>query len=321
MSTPRRLFEIVPSLHDHGTDAELEGVATEIVALDPDGARIGRVIRETVDQLLDGQRTGRWDYRELRKTEKTHMGTLIEINLHREFEFDDGEKMDYRIAGIDVDCKFSSSVGGWQIPREALGHVCLLLWADDDLCIWSAGLLRVTEGVLRARGNRDRKRGVSSEGQASIRWLWKQSSLPENLLLHLDDATRSQILALRGPRNGQRRTDLLFRLVQSRLVSRTAVLTVGQQDDAPKRVRDSRKNLRSEGIIILGHQGDHPRIASALELPVPAKGEWVSATVAPQVSDVVCPAVSIAGELWRIAGKDDRPRLAPQVDARRRESV
>ena len=125
------------------------------------------MIRQTYDQLLDGQRTGRWDYRDLRKTEKTHMGTLVEINLHREFEFEDGRAMDYRIAGVEVDCKFSQSPRGWQIPLEATGYVCLLLWADDGLGLFSGGLLRISEDVLRPGGNRDQKRTLNAAGCVS----------------------------------------------------------------------------------------------------------------------------------------------------------
>ena len=176
------------------------------------------MIRETFDQLLDGQRTGRWDYRDLRKTEKTHMGTLVEINLHREFDFEDGERMDYRIAGVEVDCKFSQSPRGWQIPLEAVGHLCLLLWADDQRGLWSGGLVRVV-GRRPARGrNRDRKRTPERErGKRHTAPLGRRP-LPENLLLHLDDRTRSAILS---ERTGQRRTDELFRRVQGRVVSRT----------------------------------------------------------------------------------------------------
>jgi hypothetical protein len=63
--------------------------------LDPGGQMFAPVIRDTLDQLLDGRRAGRWDYQKLHKTEKTHMGTLVEINLHREFDFADGDATDY----------------------------------------------------------------------------------------------------------------------------------------------------------------------------------------------------------------------------------
>src|SRR4051794_20048815 len=100
-------------------DPELWAVADELWRLDDDGSKIANALRDTIDQLLDGEHTGRWDWLTLRKTEKTHMGTLVEIRLHNVFEFDDGAVMDYRIDGIEVDCKFSQDVGGWMMPPES----------------------------------------------------------------------------------------------------------------------------------------------------------------------------------------------------------
>jgi hypothetical protein len=304
-------------VHDaHATDEELERVAAQLLGLDPGGQRVAKVIRETYDQLLDGQRTGRWDYRDLRKTEKTHMGTLVEINLHREFDFDDGRVMDYRVADVEVDCKFSQSSRGWQIPVEAVGHLCLLLWADDELGLFSGGLIRISEDVLRPGGNRDQKRTLNHHGLRRVRRLWHEQPLPENLLLHLDARTRKQILSSNGKRGGQQRTDELFRRVQGRLVSRATVLTVAQQDDPPKRVRDARLRLQSEGIVVLGHQGDHPRIARSLGLPVPSKGQWVSARITPREPGREATSVSIRGADYRLALPDDPPEPAPLLDSR-----
>src|ERR1700739_3012661 len=100
-------------------DAELDAVEAELYRLRP--------VRDPVDQLYDGQHTGRWKYDQLHKTEKPHMGTLVEINLHRQFAFADGDATDYRIAGIEVDCKYSMTYGGWELPPEAIGHLCLLI--------------------------------------------------------------------------------------------------------------------------------------------------------------------------------------------------
>jgi hypothetical protein len=79
-------------------DPELDAVQAELYRLDPSGDQVAAVLRDTLDQLYDGQHTGRWSYEQLRKTEKTHMGTLVEINLHRQFGFEDGDVTDYRIA-------------------------------------------------------------------------------------------------------------------------------------------------------------------------------------------------------------------------------
>ena len=105
-------------------DAGLRAVAEELADSDPSGAKIARVLRRTYDMLLDGQHTGRYRWDQLSKTEKTHFGTLVEINLQRAFGFADGKAMDFAIRGVDVDCKFSQNPGDWMIPPEAAGQLC-----------------------------------------------------------------------------------------------------------------------------------------------------------------------------------------------------
>jgi Restriction endonuclease NaeI len=56
-------------------------VAAYLLAEDPRGRRFAAALRRTIDMLLDGQHTGRYRWEELHKTEKTHAGTLVEINL------------------------------------------------------------------------------------------------------------------------------------------------------------------------------------------------------------------------------------------------
>jgi hypothetical protein len=120
-------------------DAELDTVAVEIRNLDPQGSRTAQVLRDTLDQLYDGQRTRRYRWDQLHNTERTQGGNLVEINLHREFKFQDGETLDYRIGGVEIDCKYSQTLGGWMIPPEAHGHLCLVLWADDGRSQWRHG--------------------------------------------------------------------------------------------------------------------------------------------------------------------------------------
>ena len=109
-----------------GKDPDLERVSAELTRLDPDSSRFAGVLRATLDQLYDGRNTGRYRWDQLHKTEKTHFGTLVEIHLHREFDFQDSEYLDYRIAGVDVDCKCSQTRGGWMLPPEAHGELCML---------------------------------------------------------------------------------------------------------------------------------------------------------------------------------------------------
>jgi len=82
------------------------------------------------------------------------------------------------------------------------------------------------------------------------------------------------------------------------------VLTVAQQDDGPKRVRDARKHFQPEGIVILGHQGSPPRIAEGLGLQTPAKGSWIAGRVV-LAGPTDLKSVDVDGELWRIAAADE----------------
>jgi len=294
------------------TDLPLSAVEAELHRLDPTGAAVAGVLRDTFDQLYDGQHSGRWAYEQLRKTEKTHMGTLVEINLHRRFGFDDGDATDYRIAGVEVDCKYSMSYGGWELPPEAVGHICLLVTANDADASWTAGLIRVRETDLRGAANRDAKRQLTALSRPRIRELWPgHGRLAENLFLRLDPQVRRRIFA--AP-SGQARANELFRSVPRRIIRRAELATVAQQDDFMKRARGNggaRTDLRPEGILVLGHQDGDPQIAFALGLPVPQKGEFISARVTPARADRADPVAVIDGCGWALARPGDPPHPAP----------
>jgi hypothetical protein len=306
-----------------GADPELDLVQAELDRLDPRGRQFAAVLRDTLDQLYDGQHTGRWNYDQLHKTEKTHMGTLVEINLHRQFGFGDGDTTDYRIAGIQVDCKYSMTDGGWELPPEVVGELCLLVTANDSVGYWAAGLLRVREPYLREKPNRDAKRQLSAASRTRIRWLWPgRGPLAGNLFLHLDAGTRDRIFGARSARgrmHGQARANELFRSVQRRVIRRAELATVAQQDDFMKRARGNggaRTQLRPEGILVLGHQDNDPRVAAALGLPAPRKGEFISARVVPARADRDDPAAVIAGQRWALARPGDPVVAAPAIPRR-----
>jgi hypothetical protein len=261
-------------------DGELAAVAAELRALDGDGSRMAAAIRGALDMLLDGQHTGRYRWDQLHKTEKTHAGTLVEIALARALRLADGTALDYTIAGADVDCKFSHRLGGWMIPPEAEGKLLLLVQASDEDGTWSAGLLRAAGENLRPAGNRDGKRGLGERGRAAVRWLHARAPLQENALIRLPERDAAAIFALPS---GQQRVNELFRRAQRMRVSRTVVATVAMQDDYMKRVRGgggARDQLRAEGIVIFGDYAGDQVLASALGLPRPGPGEFVSARLA-----------------------------------------
>lgn len=285
---------------DESPDAELKVLAGWFEEQHAARERFGWVLRDSLDELLDGNRTGRWCYQQLKKTEKTYLGTAIEINLMHEFEISEESSLDWRILDSELDCKFSKDFGGWEIPMEmylcpdhgeqsgSADQIALLLWMCDDTREWAAGLIRITDSKLKFKAdgsrqyNRDNKRKLTDEGMLTIRWLWGggQADLPKNLLLTLDGESRTQVLSRRS---GQKRVNALFEMVQNEVVVRAAVGTVAQQDDPMKRARDARlsKNLGKEGFLVLGHQDADPHIAEGLGLPVPFKGEFVSCRIVP----------------------------------------
>jgi len=316
---------VLPGLDDlrdlaPGDDPELAAVAADLTALDGDGSRMATAIRGALDMLLDGQHTGRYRWDQLHKTEKTHAGTLVEIALARSLRLADGTALDYTIAGVDVDCKFSHRRGGWMIPPEADGQVMLLVQASDEDGTWSAGLLRAAAENLSPAGNRDGKRALNDRGRAAVCWLHHRAPLQENALIRLPERDVVAIFALSS---GQQRVNELFRRAQRMRVSRTVVATVAMQDDYMKRVRDgggARDQLRAEGIVIFGDYAGDQLLASALDLPRPGPGEFVSARLARRPGqpggdgpDAYARSVRIDGADWRLASPADPVDPAPAL--------
>ena len=115
-----------------------------------------------------------------------------------------------------------------------------------------------------------------------MRWLHARAPLQENALIRLPGRDVDAIFARPS---GQQRVNELFRRAQRMRVSRTVVATVAMQDDYMKRVRGgggARDQLRAEGIVIFGDYAGDQVLASALGLPRPGPGEFVSARLVPR---------------------------------------
>jgi hypothetical protein len=285
-------------------------VRDQLLRLDPDGNRIGQVIRDTFDQLYDGENTGHFRPEQLRKTEKTHAGTVLEINLQRTFDFADGIDMDYSICGSDVDCKFSMRMNGWMLPRESLGHLCLVITADDARSRWSAGLVRVAEDRLNIGKNLDSKRTLNKHGRESITWVFTDHVLPENVLLHMSE---DDLVAVLGAGSAKSQVAELFRRMEGRIVGRGVVRTVGKQHDYMKRIRangGARDLLSPEGYLVLaGHKPNQRSVASDLGLPEPHPGEFVSVRIKQAEAGFAGPVtIDGRGKAWKQAGAEDERR-------------
>lgn len=302
-----------PTWPPSSADSAIARVRAELLARDPNGSRMAAVFRRTFDQLYDGQHTGRYKLDQLFKTEKTHFGTLIEINLQRELRLDDGKTLDFNIAGHEVDCKYSHS-GGWMLPIESFDQIVLVTQADDTQSTWSAGLVRVTEQNRRTSENRDRKTSLNSHGRADISWIFKDAQMPPNALLSLPAA---EVEAIMSARSGQARVNELLRRATNRRLTRSIIATVAQQDDFMKRVRENggaRTALRPEGYLILGGDyNEHKSTAEKLGCEVPQPGEIVSVKVVPAKPES---GVRIDHAWWRLAREDEEVTEPAPVVAR-----
>lgn len=292
-------------------DEALEEVFDELIREDPSGARWATVFRHTYDMIYNGQETGRYRWAELMKTEKTHFGTLFEINAQREFQFPGGKETDFTIAGHQVDAKWSQTLGGWMLPPEVFGELALVATADDDKSVWSLGLIRVTEDVRREKTNRDAKSQLSAHGRDSIRWLWRDAPLVVNVLLQLPQDVVDYIF---DHRDGTQRVNRLFRAAEGMIVHRNTVATVSRQLDHQKRVRyngGARSALAPDGYVILSG-AFHTHIAAALGVPLPSASEYISVRVVPTDG----PGATIDGKTWRRARSDENSGPAPQLPER-----
>ncbi len=126
--------------------------------------RFAGAIRQSFDEVFDGQRTGRYSLDQLSKVEKTYIGIKVEIIVQAEFGLQRGRRMDYLVAGEEVDAKWSMKSGGWMIPTEAVGELCLCMTADDARSTFSVGIVRADEVQLRCGKNQDKKRRLNDHG-------------------------------------------------------------------------------------------------------------------------------------------------------------
>jgi hypothetical protein len=235
---------------------------------------IPQLLRRAIDEVIDSARSNRFTLIEIEKTEKTYIGTKIEILLRNHLGMSKGQVLDLSIDGIEVDIK--NTIGSnWTIPIEAMGHPCILLKAQETTSRCSFGLIVIRNDILNAGRNRDGKRTISQTGFAQVHWLLRDVPYPENFWEYIAPETRRAILA---PRGGAERLAVLFRVVQSRPISRLLVQAVAQQDDYMKRIRrngGARDLLAPQGIALLWGQKDRDLIRQ-LGLPNCGPEEFIS---------------------------------------------
>lgn len=233
-------------------------------------------IRQALDEVIDGPRTGRYRYKELETQEKAYIGTRIEIVVRTELELEPEGKLDTLISGHPVDFKWSAR-GGWMIPTEAVGELCLLLKGDESKEIFSVGLLRCDDQLLNKGANKDSKRTISKAGKKKIRWLVEDAKLPISLLAELDPEIEAAVFA---ERPGQARVREFFKRMMRQPIPRNVICTLAMQEDPMRRVRQDRGSSSLDGMKILsGHFKVSKAAAEQLGYGPLAKNDFMSVPI------------------------------------------
>ncbi len=228
-------------------DVALESVADFLIKKKDLHKVISQGLRQSFDEVIDGARTGRYSIAQLEKTEKTYIGTKVEIIIRDKLSLERGRILDNLICNHEVDTKFSLT-GNWMIPREAIGHLCILVSGSDDSETFSMGLLRMTPENLTAGSNQDGKKSVSAAGKNRISWLIYNEPMIPNFLMKLHPEIRQSIMS---KESGVQRIRALFTNVTGQIIPRTAIEQVAQQKDPLKRAREAKDILISEGYKVL----------------------------------------------------------------------
>jgi hypothetical protein len=249
---------------------------------------VGELLRDCIDGVIKTPQTGRRLYTELQNSEKTYIGTCVEIDLRDRLKLPRGSQLDLEIAGTEVDVKFSAGIS-WMIPPEAIERFCIIISADDTAALCSFGLFLAKLEYLNAP-NRDQKRSLSKFGRDNIHWLFKDEPYPANFWQTVPKETAAKIAA---GRSGNERIVTLFREVVGRPISRKVVEDVAAQRDFMRRLRadgggGTRDVLAREGIVLLcGTWSDAQDLIRELQLPALARSEFMSHRVADEETAVL----------------------------------
>ncbi|MFS4582609.1 NaeI family type II restriction endonuclease [Phaeobacter sp. C3_T13_0] len=237
--------------------------------------RFPAMLRNCIDDVILTAKTGRRAYEDLEKTEKTYIGTRVEIELRAMLRLPKG-RLDTEILGHDVDIKHTMG-SNWMIPTEAVDQPCILVAADEPRARCYLGLIVARQAYLTAGQNKDAKRSVSAEGFGHILWLLCDQPYPANFWRLLPEATVARIFS--GD-SGNARMASLFKEIQRQPIPRDVVEAVAAQKDFMRRIRSdgghgTRDLLAKTGIVILEGRKD-AQLMRALNLPHCSGSEFIS---------------------------------------------
>ena len=232
-----------------------------------------KLLRRAFDEVIDTPRTGRLTFDQTEKTEKTYMGTKIEIFFRAFIGYPKG-LLDLNVDGMDVDIK--NTVGSnWMIPQEAFNKPCILIAANEKTARCKLGILVARPKYLSKGSNRDQKKSITSNSFKHIDWILFDCPYPQNIWETVAAAKVKRIFSARG---GTQRLVQLFKEMEGIPISRTVIEGIAQQKDYMKRLRKNggaRDELAQSNIAVLSGVYDKALIR-ALGIPVCSGEEFIS---------------------------------------------
>lgn len=217
-------------------------------------AILGKIIRDSIDYVIDSPTLFRYGIDELEPDEKTAIGKRIERMLRFVFMIPKGKKLDVWLGGEDVDIKTTMGKN-WMFSRSSHDRLNLLIAYNEKSAVYRIGLVYVLPEQLGA-ANRDQKQSLTAAHRESISWLALEYPYPPNFLKFLPEETFKKITMYS---HGMRRVLALLRLVQNVAIPRHAICSVANQKDPMRRIRSNggaRDLLWKEGILVLSGNYD-----------------------------------------------------------------
>lgn len=257
-------------------DGVLDAVYAEVSSRAGDPiAAFPRLVRDAIDEVLEGPRTGRFDFFSLNPVEKTYVGIKVETLLRTRLDLTRGAKRDLIVQGESVDIKWSWK-SQWMIPPESRGELVICIGGREKLTKLDVGIVRATRKTVQwSTKQRDKKGRLTQLGITRMRWMVRDASLPPNFVAALDPDVRD--LAISEP-TVQRRVAALFAALPYEPIPRNAIRTIARTEGDPlRRVRQDRHaGDPLAGLVIVSRADGGGKILAALDLAVPPKDHFVA---------------------------------------------
>lgn len=211
-----------------------------------------RAVISTIDYVLDGARTGRFDIQapEVDSDERRTVGTKLQYHVLEALDLVKEPPLDTRIAGIPVEIK-ATIHRTWMIPREGQCQITMLFQIDPARSLHRALLMRTHRAWL-AKGNQDKKRSIRMAAPRQFALpLLDWTPFPRSPLTRLTPEQRAEVFA---PRVGQaKRLTALFGYLPEVVIPRSAIETVcARNRDPMRRARQAKELvLEQHGLYLL----------------------------------------------------------------------